>query len=230
MYSPSYCKGQNGLWLPRGAGPNPDGLVIWYDTPQLVGLANNDPITTCTDFSGNGNHATQATASKQPRYMAGVQNGLPVMRLDGVDDYFDSVTMGGSVSYFIVAKGPTDALGYWPNQYTSFFEQKTWVDNASNWGLFTIGPGAKFHSTGLPVAVWKDGVSLASPFSLSPISDSFHVYSLTTKNATSALRAIGNSDGSVLSADIAELVLYNRIHSDTERQYEENRLATKWGL
>lgn len=48
---------------------------------------NNAPVKRWQDLSGNGNHAVQATIAKQPLYILNAQNGLPVVRFDGVDDY-----------------------------------------------------------------------------------------------------------------------------------------------
>ena len=63
------------------------------DLPAGVDTANNEVdafVTTWYDQSGNGNHAVQSTATKQPKIMSSgvlvTQNGKPTMRFDGVDD------------------------------------------------------------------------------------------------------------------------------------------------
>jgi hypothetical protein len=62
------------------------GLVLWLDASQIVGLNDGDPVATWSDLSGNGNDATQGTASQQPTYQTGEINGLPAVQFDGVDD------------------------------------------------------------------------------------------------------------------------------------------------
>lgn len=66
------------------------GLVAWYDASQLTGLSDNDPVTTWTDLSGNGRNLTQGTAANKPLYKTSIQNGLPMLRFDGTNDFMDA--------------------------------------------------------------------------------------------------------------------------------------------
>jgi hypothetical protein len=61
------------------------GLKLWLDASQIVGLNDGDAVTTWSDLSGNGNHATQATASKKPTYKN--TGGKVFVKFDGVDDF-----------------------------------------------------------------------------------------------------------------------------------------------
>src|SRR3990167_2153597 len=62
------------------------GLMFYSDASYITGLNDGDSVTTWNDLSGNGNHATQATASQKPIYKVNIINGKPVVRLDSVDD------------------------------------------------------------------------------------------------------------------------------------------------
>lgn len=62
-------------------------LVAWGDATQLPVVADATPLASWTDQSGLGHHAVQATGSLQPLYKTAIQNGLPVVRFDGVDDF-----------------------------------------------------------------------------------------------------------------------------------------------
>ena len=62
-------------------------LILWLDASAITGLNNNDPVATWSDRSGNGNDATQATATNRPLYKTNIVNGKPVVRFDGVDNY-----------------------------------------------------------------------------------------------------------------------------------------------
>ena len=78
----------------------------WYDPSDLTSLAQNsdgtgavtvgDPVGYMADKSGNGNHATQATASRRPILRQTV-GGEYYLEFDGVDDYLDSTTLSSSV-------------------------------------------------------------------------------------------------------------------------------------
>jgi hypothetical protein len=70
---------------------------------------------TWVDQSGNGNNATQSTASEQPQIYNGTavitENGKPALLLDGSNDYLDKSTtdsVSGFVSLFTV--GTSDSL------------------------------------------------------------------------------------------------------------------------
>ena len=62
------------------------GLKLWLDASAITGLNDGDAVGTWTDLSGNGNNATQATASKKPLYKTNIQNGKPAVQFDSVDD------------------------------------------------------------------------------------------------------------------------------------------------
>ena len=91
----------------------------WYDPSDLSTLfqdsAGTTPVTVAgqpvglmLDKSGNGNHATQATAAKRPTYTTG--SGLAWLAFDGVDD--ELVTQsninvsGNSAREYIGGSGP----------------------------------------------------------------------------------------------------------------------------
>lgn len=68
-------------------------LVLWHRADAL-GLVDLDPIPSIADQSGNGSSASQGTGAAQFTYRSGIVNGLPVMRLDGVDDVEDVADSG----------------------------------------------------------------------------------------------------------------------------------------
>ena len=61
------------------APPVTTGLKLHLDASQLTGLSDNATVTTWTDMSGLGNHAT---AAGTPIYKTGVLNGKPVIRFN----------------------------------------------------------------------------------------------------------------------------------------------------
>ena len=65
------------------------GLKLWLDATEIVGLNDGDPVTTWNDLSGNGNHATQSTASKKPSYTSG-----QYITFDGIDDWMEIPAIG----------------------------------------------------------------------------------------------------------------------------------------
>lgn len=76
---------------PRQLG---SALHLWYraDVATLV----NGAVSSWTDLSGNGRHATQSTAAARPTWRSEAHalaiGGRPVLDCDGADDYLDMPT------------------------------------------------------------------------------------------------------------------------------------------
>lgn len=79
-------------------------LAFWYKM-NAESYANNDPIGTFTDQSGNGINAT-ASGSNRPTYKTSQINSLAAADFDGTDDYLlNSIsTYNQPNTVFIVAK------------------------------------------------------------------------------------------------------------------------------
>ena len=72
-----------------------DISTLFKDTAGAVPVtADGDVVARISDKSGNGNHATQATALKRPTYRT--SGGLHWLELDGTDDTFDLAGIAGS--------------------------------------------------------------------------------------------------------------------------------------
>lgn len=97
--SPATRKAQDkklllGAGAPAAAGFSPadlSGLAVWFKADAITGLSDNDPVSTWNDSSGNSRNATQ-TGTLRPTYQTAEQNGLPIVRSDGSDDYLNTAT------------------------------------------------------------------------------------------------------------------------------------------
>ncbi|OFY10843.1 MAG: hypothetical protein A2W93_12540 [Bacteroidetes bacterium GWF2_43_63] len=65
------------------------GLQLWLRADSNVVLSG-DTVVSWNDCSGNANNAVQPIASKRPKFINNIAelNNLPVVRFDGIDDYF----------------------------------------------------------------------------------------------------------------------------------------------
>lgn len=79
------------------------GLVLYLAADRIAGLSDGDPVAQWDDLSGNGNHATQATAAKRPVYRINVQNGRPAVVFDNVDDGMVTGITGSLGTNFTIA-------------------------------------------------------------------------------------------------------------------------------
>lgn len=79
---------RRGLYIARFNPLRLLGCMFWFDLTRLTGYADGASVPTLSDLSGNGNHAAQATSSKQGVLKLAQNNGLSALRLDGVDDFY----------------------------------------------------------------------------------------------------------------------------------------------
>ncbi len=216
-------------------------MALWLDAESMVSLSDDDPVATWYDLSGNGRDATQGTAANQPLFKTGVQNGKPVMRLDGGNDVFnfDGTFLANSdYTIFIVEArndtavnylfgkttgGPSNGhlhLGYRDN---TTFTHAHW-GNDYNMGVSGFSTKAfKMHSWHLDSAggsgrqTYTDGNLLGSNTGTGQLTE-----------YNSAL--LGGRTSDMFNGDIAEVIIYDSYLNGQERNQVGWYLAQKYGL
>lgn len=208
------------------------GLVEWLKADAIIGLADNDPISTWTASAGNNG---TAAGTVRPTYQTNELNGLPIVRFDGVNDLLSvgnfSALSAGEI--FIVVKIPTDppatgkslwAFGtpsdnYYPYSNGIIYDdwgstvRKTTVDptpSLASWRVYNVFSAANDWGSNL------DGASL-------------HTTATNTVGFLSTCY-IGQTAGQYLACDIAELVMYNRKLTAPERAQVLGYLQDKYAL
>ncbi len=94
-------------FLPHGYEPTYPGnlrnLKLWLRADRITGKSFGDPISQWDDQSGNGNHAVQATGSKQPTFYPNACCGYPGVFFDDKDDSLStSLTLNQPCTVFVV--------------------------------------------------------------------------------------------------------------------------------
>lgn len=248
-------------WTPR----NIPGLKLWLDA-QLSPLwqdsamttkaaADADPVGAWGDYSGNGNHALQATAGKRPALKLAIQAGRPVLRF----------TAASSQEF-----GLSSGLGMLRNVAggTLVVVASSTTPLAVAAGLIAItggtgGPRARMLTVvGSGDGDWDargrrlDADSTAFAFGGTP-DTSWHVLSATfdyaggaitgradgtqfgtgvltmgnTSDTDSTAIAIGSGNGlQYWGGDIAAILIYNRTLVAAERSRVEKNLGSRWGV
>jgi len=216
------------------------GLTVWLDASQISGLNNNDPVTTWTDLSGNGNNATQATGSQKPTYKTSGLNGRPVVLFDGVDDKLATAAFSSPLAqpasiYAVVSwsltgsayQDPIDGIASGQRMVIAF-EVATQKFAMFAGAAVTLGgvasAGASFHllnaiyngasSSGFINGVNQPGLS-SNP---------------GTEGMTGVLLGDAPIGGQAFSGRIAEVLVYSGAHSATQRQSIETYLNSKWAI
>jgi hypothetical protein len=220
------------------------GLQGWYKADAITPVADGAAVGTWPDSSGNGRNATQATGGNQPTYQTLEKNNLPVVRFDGSDDMLDSTCpIGGATqTVFVVAK------------ITDFSAARTLVGPQSGAGL-----QLRANATSGAEAVLKSGTATIGTGGTNLIAGQWYILQATYNHTTGAwalygpvstvtgttangsgtnvqtlsaasLRIGRNGTSEPMLGDIAEVLVYNSVLSDTDRRRVENYLGTKWAV
>lgn len=205
------------------------GLKLWLKADAITGLVDTDPVTTWPDSSGLGNDATQATAAKKPTYQTNELNGKPVVRFDGTDDF-----LGTLLAWMPLV---TVFVGYMNRAGVNGSFIGT---NASsgpllrNQAMFPSDAGSSFALTGTLNA--NRLLTLAWNYT----TDNYKVYldgildttgTVLHSNTTEALEIGTNrSNGEFLNGDIAEVIIYDSILSEVDRNALGGYIESKYGI
>lgn len=233
------------------AGVNPEditGMKLWLKADSITGLSSGDFVSSWTDSSGNDNNALQATDSRRPTYITNVLNGKPVIRFNGTTQgmYVPDTTELDATSGFsifvvttagksgadqvIVYKGDLDS----GNNYN--YRIIHWPDGQKYGGLGSLS-GEIYYAFG--------ATNVGTPEILSSYWNGTQLKAFV--NGTQAGSAGANVTGKAyrrdfqigydnvsnidfFQGDIAEIIVYNSIITDANRQQVEAYLQAKYGI
>jgi hypothetical protein len=220
------------------AGPTAVNAWAWYKADAGTSTTvDGEAISQWDDSSGNARHATQGTGANQATYQTNELNGLPVVRFDGSNDFFnvpDASALTAS-TVFIVVKIDTDPpiaeeqTGLWHlgtavnathYPYTDGVIYDAFGTTARKTTVDPTPALTSFRIYGVVSAAndWRsylDGVNL-------------HTTGTNTVGLPSAPRLGGFTGTYFLDGDVAEFVLYDSALSTGDRQDVEAALTTKW--
>ncbi len=212
--------------LPAGAADP----LIWYDLASQVNLTNGLPIATLVDYSGYGNHASQATNSSGICVTNAV-GGLPVVRLDGADAHYYTFPVKNNIrTVFWVLKEDAAATGM------RFLLGDTSAGAGSTYGFHRDTSAQRYIWDSTHAPLMFNGAT-----KLNGVLVDGRVTPLPTQPAILSVRTSGNATANNLSrdrtsagrnwqGDVAELLVYSRVLSDAEEAAVGLYLAGKYGL
>ena len=223
-----------------------DGLQVWVRSDAGVGLDDSGNVFAWADLSGSGNYAIQSTVAARPILASSALNGMPSLRFDGAR--FLSIptslpSFAPGVTAFAVAK-PT-AVASWGRYFdfgsgqginNLFLGREGTTDNLY-WWAFTPSGNATARGTGLlPLNQYQlaEVTENAAAIKLF-VNGTLATTSAGAAPANVALASnyIGKSNWSGdpnFQGEIAELIVYNRVLTDSERQQVENYLNRRYQL
>lgn len=215
------------------------GMVLWYDASQITGKVDGDTVTSWSDSSGNGWSATNG-AFNAPTYETNEINGRPVVRFVAASSQALRSTytqVGGSTAawtMFVVARAtggaderivgsiyPTNSN--WLLGWHAAKEAVAYYNNG-----FVVGSGAVTHTfrqftgkgDGTTGYFYAEGVLLGT------------LGGGAGQNPNGGIALSGYDGGGgtaeLSNGEIAEVILYNGMLSDSDREAIEAYLHTKY--
>ncbi len=190
---------------PGGVG-NSSNNIIWLDANRLS-YAVDAEVDNFEDFSGNNNHATQATSSARPSFKQSVINGNSVVDFDGTDDFLEFGThlTNDAISMFIVYKNE---------------------NNSGIKGLLTTEKHLLFANNSQFTAVYANPVTY---YNISKTLNTFSVTSLKTNadlSGSTLTLTDGNSASTPTRAEQAnKTVSYLGVNQGATSLYFEGQIA-----
>lgn len=214
------------------------GLQLWLKAD--AGIVGNPSVTQWQDQSGNGNHAGLGVS---PTYTTNVINGKPALYFNGSTNYLTGIAPGftGNPSLTVFAVWQQANITVTMNVFLT-------GTNTTNLG---IGIGANNNNNvffqwgavsdcryGPNNTNWviESGVKGINPNNLHLyINGSQKSQTIVTTTATIGVTnyyvgCAGAGLSNYVNGNVAELVLYNRVLSDTERYGVELYLSNKYGI
>jgi hypothetical protein len=242
----TYFKKKRGTTPPAFSPASLTGLVAWYradgtkwqnSARSTPAVADGDPVGAWDDLSGLGNNALQATAGSRPLLKLAIQNGRPVIRYDGINDFLAAVSNAGL--------SPTTITIAAVMKPTSFANTPLFVAKTSAYNMYSSTLGA--FSADLPNVLAAAGGTLVTGtwYVLEFVTDASNMWlyknavqaatrATPAGNLASNANALGigaRGDGvSPTAGDYAEVVIYNRALNGTERGQLETYLNAYWAI
>lgn len=237
----------HGFWVEDGADPIPTvpmtGLRLWLSASDLPNTTSL--VQSWQDKSGQGNHATQETAANRPVYsmFAGPNEGPGVVFDQGqylnLPNFASAFTQG---EIFAVIRAPldpaTDAFGNVPWDFGAAaggeFTQYPRTDGVIVEGFGKDNAAETFVDPAADLTLWRIyNVSIDSASAIARIDNSVIATNLTpTVGFPSSLRLGGTAfdPAYYFGGAIAEIVVYDRVLSASERSAVVQRLSDAYTL
>jgi hypothetical protein len=219
---------------------NIEQCSLWLDASREVGT-NGTSITSLADRSGNGNNGAPVSGNVIT-LATGYQNGMSVYDFQGYRAAIPNFTWTINFTVFIVAK--TVSGGFLISQQPSSYYNYV---NTGNWNLIYINSGFGVNDAiiaqGTPVVAtgqfflfcigYQSGSSNVVNYSVNGTvrtSASGSSQASMTVTQPQTLYINGNSGGAFDSSQVAELIFYTGVLTDSQRQQVEGYLAQKWKI
>ena len=225
----------------EGSSPWPEapfsfGLRGWYRADLGAAANASGKVSQWTDLSGNGNHGAQTEPLYWPASVAAQMNGRPVLRFNGANNYFnlpDMMAGATSGEIFVVAR-----LKDFSNNYSGL------VHFGTGYGtIYSVGGVWNDFGTNDEAYYARPTDAVVTQAHLANASVSIAGESALRINGVEHVRLDGKSVGfradpaigidrygEAFNGDIAEVMVFNRVLSDEEREQINLYIGQRYGI
>jgi hypothetical protein len=208
----------------RTPGGTLDGsLKLWWRGDAGVPSGYGD---LWEDQSGNNNHGRQGQGTLIPR-LAPASNDLPAMSFDGGDEVLFSSRVTGIRSVFWVVKEST-AAGSDQRPLLGDGGNDVWRGGFGAPGPIWLNNGCCVSANVLNGQTWVNGRPVSGVVETRPRKMS--VISLVTSGPTNADRFGRDAINAFWWGDLAELIIYDRVLTASERKAVQDYLIAKYKI
>jgi len=219
-----------------------DGLVLWLDAGKgITEPVNGNPVSKWEDQSGNGNDAVQLTSSYQPTYITDELNGKPVVSFTGGTEQYlrhPSILTDDYTAFYVLklTESEQKALYYYhagavSSKNLGFFAEYSIA--GFGWGSISNHPTINDLRTSEEYPTGTDWrIHTHQPNALYKNGDVVNCVNVDDVYAYfGGLTDIGSRSDNVslyFVGDIAEILVYDRILTFSEREMVETYLNEKY--
>jgi hypothetical protein len=223
---------------------------VWLDAADLSTITIATGVSEWRDKSGNGSHATQATAANQPVYSQTGFFGLPGITFDGADDQLDISTTRmqnttHGVFWVFIRRGAGTGDAYKPS--VGVLAGATdrgalhYVKNSNNLGAsypyyggpslfsYDLGSGTAYNNTDAQVMAFQSNVTGWGVWRNGSLEGTTIGIAAPNTTNTGFILASQNNPNRKSNITMTEFILLETT-GNRRRQTVEGYLAHKWGL
>jgi hypothetical protein len=213
--------------------------AFWV-SPETLPTTNGAVISTWFDRSGYGRDITQANNSARPTVVANAINNFNIARFDGVDDFLRTTNFvpinTGNYSYFVVYSHPTvsitrDILQNGADIDGFVYRLSNSNIRNNNHGGFTVmqTTSSITPNTFEVVSVVRNNTPLAT-MEVNGTNQTITNPNISFTPPTFGLTVGSRQGDHFANADVAEILVYNKALSTSQRLTVTNYLKNKYNI
>lgn len=226
------------------------GLSLWLDATTGISVSDGSSVSQWNDISGYERHFTQSSTSLQPTYNVSAFNSQPSITIKSTGcalqrnaNLMGTLASGTTMSVFVVAEVASGSQ--WSITFTSWFDVTRFHFShydgvntgpalyAGNAFQFRLGSGLVTPGARLLTFFNYAGLNQSSTATVNQtlVSSFTPTATLTDSSSSStAMFNVGDTRSGYPAARIAEIIVFDRVLTGTERGPIEKYLVNKYRL